>query len=97
MTGRVDGELRAVPQAPSAASSGGPRQEVKAWVDTAFNGGLALPRELAAQLGLALAATTEALLADGTKVELEAYRCWVDRFGDTYRTEVLVGDARRPF
>ena len=43
MTGRVDGQLRALLRVPVAA--GGLRTEVEAWVDTAFNGGLTLPRQ----------------------------------------------------
>jgi hypothetical protein len=40
MTGRVDSQLRALLRLPLAASRDGPRHDVEAWVDTAFNGGL---------------------------------------------------------
>ena len=41
MTGCVDGQLRALLRVPLAATQDGPRQDTEAWVDTAFNGGLA--------------------------------------------------------
>jgi len=43
VTGRVDGQLRALQRVPLSASAGGPRTEVEAWVDTDLNGGLTLP------------------------------------------------------
>ena len=59
MIGRVDGQLRALLRVPLAASLGGPQQDVEAWVDTAFNGGLALPRAVVAGLGLPQEASTD--------------------------------------
>ena len=96
MTGRVDGQLRALLRVPLAASRAGPRQEVEAWVDTAFNGGLALPRALADGLGLPQEASTDAVLADGRTVTVEMFGCYFDWFGGTYHTQVVAGDAAHP-
>jgi clan AA aspartic protease len=96
MTGRVDGQLRALLRVPLAASRDGPRREVEAWVDTAFNGGLALPRALAAGLGLSQEASTDAVLADGRTVTVEMFGSYLDWFGDTYQTQVAAGDAAHP-
>ncbi len=96
MTGRVDDQLRALVRVPLASSAEGPRTDIEAWVDTAFNGGLALPRAVAVGLGLPQEASTEAVLADGSTVALEAFGCYLDWFGGTYQTQVVVGDGAYP-
>ena len=52
MNGFVDDQLRALLPVPVSASLDGNRTEILAWIDTAFNGGLAIPRKLAADLEL---------------------------------------------
>ena len=96
MNGRVDGQMRALLRVPLAASAGGPRVEIEAWIDTAFNGGLALPRLAAAELALTPAASTEAVLTDGSRVLLEAFVCHLDWFGGTYRTQAVATDGAHP-
>jgi len=96
VTGRVDGQLRALLRVTVAASADGPRTEVEAWVDTAFNGGLTLPRSVAAGLGLPQDAASEALLADGSRVALEAFGCGLDWFGATYRVQAVTTDGVFP-
>lgn len=96
MTGRVDGQLRALVRIPLAASPGGPRTEVEAWVDTAFNGGLTLPRSVAAGLGLPPGVSADAVLADGSQVALESFVCYLDWFGGTYRTQAVATDGAYP-
>lgn len=93
MTGRVDEQLRALLRVPLAASPGGPRTEVEVWVDTAFNGGLTLPRSLVARLGLPQEASVDAVLADGRTVTLEMFGCFLDWFGSAYQAQVVAGDA----
>lgn len=78
MTGHVDGQLRALLRVPLAAARDGPRHGIEAWVDTAFNVGLALPRALAAGLGLPQEASTDAVLADGRAVTVEMFGCYLD-------------------
>lgn len=96
MTGRVDGQLRALIRVPLAASRDGPRQEVEAWVDTAFNGGLTLPLSLASGLGLPQEASTDAVLADGRTVMVELFGCYLDWLGGIYQTQVVAGNAAYP-
>lgn len=79
-----------------AASVGGPRTEIEAWIDTAFTGVLTLPRLTAAGLGLAPGVTADAVLADGSKVTLESSVCFLDWFGGTYRTQAVATDAAHP-
>lgn len=96
VTGHVDDQLRALVRVPVAASRDGPRQEVVAWVDTAFNGGLTVPRSLVAGLGLPQESSAEAVLADGQTVALETFGCYLDWFGQTYQTQVIASDGAYP-
>lgn len=96
MTGRVDGDGRALVRVPAGATAGGPRTEVEAWVDTAFTGGLTMPRAVAAGLGLAAGASIDAVLADGSQVALDSFVCHLDWFGGTYRVQAVATDAAYP-
>lgn len=96
MTGAVDDQLRALVRVPVGASRDGPRHEVVAWVDTAFNGGLTIPRAAVASLGLAQESSVEAVLADGRTVALETFGCYFDWFGGTYQTQVVASDGSHP-
>ena len=96
MTGRVDADGRALLRVPVAATPRGPRTDIEAWVDTAFTGGLTLPRPVAAALGLAAGSSADAVLADGSPVVLESFVCYLDWFGGTYRTQAVSTDATYP-
>ena len=96
MNGSVDDQLRALLRVPVSASRDGQRTDLIAWIDTAFNGGLAIPRLQVAQLGLAKQSSAEAVLADGRSVELETFACFVDWFGSTYETQVAASDGGYP-
>ena len=94
VTGKVDDQLRALVRVPVAASGNGPRHVVAAWVDTAFNGGLTIPRVLIDDLGLPQESSIEAILADGRTVALETFGCHLDWFGATFQTQVVASDGR---
>lgn len=66
------------------------------WVDTAFNGGIAIPRSQITALGLTEGPFAEAVLADGNTVELETFTCFFDWFGRTYKTQIVASDGRFP-
>ncbi len=93
MTGFVDDQLRALLRVPASASRDGQRTELVAWIDTAFNSGMAIPRKQVATLGLPKQSSAEAILADGRSVELETFACFVDWFGNTYETQVPASDG----
>jgi predicted aspartyl protease len=61
-------------------------------VDTAFNGGLTIPRTLVTGLGLPRESSVEAVPADGRTVALETF----DWFGTTYHTQVVASDGAYP-
>ena len=96
MKGWVDDQLRALLRVPVAASRGGDRTEIVAWIDTAFNGGLAIPRQQVTDLGLVQQSSAEAVLADGRSVELETFACFIDWFGNCYETQIAASDGEYP-
>jgi len=96
VNGHVDGHLRALLRAPVSASRDGPRTELVAWVDTAFNGGLTIPRAQVAALGLIQESSAEGVLADGSIVELETFACFFDWFVNSFQTQVAAGNGEYP-
>lgn len=96
MKGFVDDQLRALLRVPVSASRDGDRAELVVWIDTAFNGGLAIPRKLISQLALVKESSAEAILADGQIVDLETFVCFVDWFEDCYQTQAAASDGTYP-
>jgi len=96
VNGFVDDKLRALLRVPVSASRDGDRSDILAWIDTAFNGGLVVPRKQIAELGFVKESTAEAILADGSCVELETFACFLDWFGDSYETQIVANDGQYP-
>ena len=93
MNGIVDESMRAVLDVSVAAAKGAKKQVITVWIDTAFNGGLVIPRQQIERLGLKQASTAQAILADGRSVDLETFTCHLEWFGDVYRTQVVSNDG----
>ena len=96
MNGFVDEKLRAMVSVPVAATNAGDRTDLAVWIDTAFNGGLIIPRKHIESLGLVQESSAEAVLANGKTVELETYACFFDWFGATYETQIVANDGEYP-
>jgi clan AA aspartic protease len=96
VNGIVDEELRALIDVSISARSGGDKRSVRVWIDTAFNGGLAIPRSEIERLGLKEASSTPAVLADGQLVNLTTFTCYLQWFGNEYRTQVVANDGDFP-
>ena len=96
MNGKVDESLRALVDIRLAAAKSGNKQVVTAWIDTAFNGGLAIPPPQIEELRLKQASMTRATLADGSSAEMETFTCYVEWFGGVYRTQVVAKDGELP-
>jgi len=96
VNGIVDESLRALLDVPVAAAEADDRSSLRVWIDTAFNGGLVIPRQYVERLGLKQASTTAALLADGRSIDLETFTCYLDWFGERYRTQVVANDGQFP-
>jgi clan AA aspartic protease len=96
MKGFVDDKLRALLGVLVSVSRDGDRKEILVWIDTAFNGGLVIPRMQIAELGLVQESSAEAILADGSCVELETFACFLDWFGNSYETQIVGNDGHDP-
>ena len=96
MKGVVDDELRALLEVNIGSVSNEPKSSVAVWIDTAFNGGLVLPRQEIERLGLKQYSSTPAILADGQEVELPTYTCYLEWFGKEYRTQVVGNQGANP-
>jgi len=94
--GFVDDKSRSLLPVPVSASRDGKRTELVVWIDTAFNGGLVIPRKQVAGLGLVKQSSAEAILADGHSVELETFACFLDWFGNSYETQIVASDGEYP-
>lgn len=96
MKGIVDEEQRALLEVQLGVVPDGDKSPVMAWVDTAFNGGLVLPRDEIERLGLQEYSATPAILADGQQVELPTFTCYLEWFGKEYRTQVVANEGAHP-
>ena len=72
MIGTVDEKGRALLDVSVSDKMDGAYTPVTAWVDTAFDGHLVFSHQLIKELHLESLVETEAILADGSKVTLEA-------------------------
>jgi len=96
LNGRVDESLRALIDLGVRRTESESPSVVTVWIDTAFNGFLVFPQEMIAKLGLQQEAATEAVLADGSRVTLESFACFVEWFGEVTRAQVVGNNGKLP-
>ncbi len=96
MIGTVDEKGRALLDISISDQLDGACTSVTAWIDTAFDGHLVFSYQLIKELNLESLVETEAILADGSKVTLEAYVCFVDWFGSRIPIQVISNEGRFP-
>ena len=96
MNGIVDEKGRALLDVLVGSKLGSKYTPVTAWIDTAFDGHLVFPHDLIEKLQLDSLVETEAILADGSKVTLETFVCFVDWFGSRVPLQVIANDGRFP-
>jgi len=96
VNGIVDNANRALLEISISANAKAVKELITTWIDTAFNGGLVIPRTEIERLRLKKASIIEAILADGTTVELETFACYIDWFGAAYKTQVVANDGEYP-
>lgn len=96
MNGFVDDELRALLEVRIGAEPNGVKSAILVWIDTAFNGGLVLPRNEIERLNLKEYSSTPAVLADGQQVELPTFTCYLEWFRNEYRTQVVANEGSHP-
>lgn len=96
MNGIVDERNRALITIAVGPRINGPFEDVEAWVDTAFDGHLVFSTSLIRHLGLDSLVETEAILADGSKVVLETFICFVEWFGQRIPVQVIANEGKFP-
>ena len=96
MNGYVDDQNRALMRVEFQASLSGGTESIEAWVDTAFDGHFVFSSNLIKELGLDTLVETEAILADGSKVALQTYVCYLEWFGKTIAAQVIENEGRFP-
>ncbi len=96
MNGVVDEFGRAVVTLDVHGASGDEPRQMTAWIDTAFNGELVVPRGMIESMGFQQSAGIRARLADGNEVTLESYSCVLDWFGERKAVEVVANDGEMP-
>ena len=69
---------------------------LEAGVDTGFTGDLVLPQKTIDSLALRQSGSVDAILADGSQIELNTYTCFVNWFGKQRRLEVVANDGEYP-
>ena len=93
MRGIVDESLKALIEVPIGAEYDVEKEPISVWIDTAFNGGLVIARQHIDRLGFKQSSTTQAVLADGRMVDLETFTCYLEWFGNVFRTQVVANDG----
>jgi clan AA aspartic protease len=88
--------LRALLEVSATSELSGPTRSVTVWIDTAFNGYFVFPTPLIDELGLEQEAATDAVLADGSRVTLESYVCYVEWFGSPIAAQVIANEGSLP-
>ncbi len=96
MIGRVDEDLRALLDVNVSSSPSTGPTSVSMWIDTAFIGHFVFPQRLIEQLGLEQFAAADAVLADGSRVTLESYVCYVEWFGSIVPAQVIANEGKLP-
>jgi len=96
LIGIVDERNRALIDVPVRRTLNSRQVSVTAWIDTAFDGHLVFPKRLIEELDLESLVETEAILADGRRVTLETFVCYVDWFGNLIPLQVVANDGKLP-
>ncbi|MEQ8788288.1 MAG: hypothetical protein RIC55_18410 [Pirellulaceae bacterium] len=66
------------------------------WIDTGFTGDLVLPQATIDSLALRQSGSVDAILADGSQVELKTYTCLIAWFGQDRHLEVVANNGEYP-
>jgi len=96
MNGHVDSNGRALITVSVRPSDTTAAREIRAWIDTGFNGDLVLPKQQVDDLALPQSGTVKAILADGSEVALKTYVCLIDWLGEERHLEVVANDGQYP-
>lgn len=96
MNGTVDEFGRALVTLTIRADLDAEPTEIQAWIDTAFNGELVIPKRMVESAQLVQTAGIDARLADGNAVTLESFTCILNWFGEDVAVEAIANDGEYP-
>lgn len=96
MNGKVDNAGRSLLGIELRADAAAIADSVEAWVDTGFTGDLVLPQAMVDQLLLSKSGSVDAILADGSQIELATYTCLIHWFGSERKLEVVANAGDYP-
>jgi len=96
MTGTVDHSGRAILSVTIVADAFPHGKAVDVWIDTGFTGEIVFPIAVIRQLGLIQSGSIDAVLADGSQVQLDTYSCKIRWFGRERNLEVIANDGEFP-
>ena len=96
MKGIVDNGGRALLTLQVWSRVGSENSEVAVWIDTGFTGDLVIPQASIEVLGLQQSGSVDAVLADGSQIELRTYSCVIEWFGNKRNLEVIANDGECP-
>ena len=96
MKGSIDANGRALLNVEIRGDSTQQPETIEVWVDTGFTGDIVLPQPTIDTLGLRHSGTLDAILADGSEIEMKTYTCFVNWFGEQRRLEVIANDGDYP-
>lgn len=85
----VDQENRAMVEIQVASHARSKRHAIPAWIDTAFDGYLVMPKSEIERMSLGVLADTDAVLADGSTARLRCYYCVVDWLNEIIPVQVV--------
>lgn len=83
MIGIIDDFRRALLSVLLRSSPDDSAEPLDIWVDTGFTGELVLPHRMIESLRLQKSGSVDAILADGSGVELSTFTCFIDWFPAT--------------
>ncbi len=92
----IDNQNRAMVEMSIASHARSKREKVEAWIDTAFDGHLVMPKSEIVRLGLGVLADTDAVLAGGSTTRLRCYYCVVDWLGEMTPIQVVENAGSLP-
>lgn len=96
MRGYIDSDGRALLSVEVRSDATSQTAVIDVWVDTGFTGDLVLPQQRIDTLALRHSGSVDAILADGSQIELRTYTCHVSWFGEDRRLEVVANDGDFP-
>lgn len=96
MIGSVDLSGRALLSIELRRDAQSPPSPVEVWIDTGFTGDLVMPQTKIDGIQLQRSGSVDAILADGSQIQLATYTCYIDWFGQQRRLEVIANDGGFP-